>query len=388
MVPRDDSETKALTDLAAEFARREILPNIDAWERAGELPRELSRVAGQAGLLGLGFPEEVGGGGTHLDQMAVQEELIRGGVPTGVIASLFTHGIAIPSIVRHGTDEQKQRFAVPAIRGDVIGALAVTEPGGGSDVAALRTTAVRDGDHYVVNGTKTFITSGTRADFVTTAVRTGNTGNTQNTGNTGHKGISLLVIERGTPGFTVSRKLDKMGWLSSDTAELSFADVKVPARNLVGAENQGFFLIMEQFLSERLSMALQCAAVAGRCVDLTIEWARNRTTFGEPLASRQVVRHKIAEMARQADVARTYVWAIARRWADGEDVITEVSMAKNTAVYAAEHVVHEAVQLHGGMGFMRETEVERHYRDIRVMGIGGGTSEIMNEIIARRVVGR
>ena len=379
IVPTDDFETKALTGLAAEFARREILPNIDAWEQAGELPRELSKAAGQAGLLGLGYPAELGGGGTHLQQMAVQAELIRVGVPTGVIASLFTHGIAIPSIVGHGTDDQKQRFAAPAIRGDLIGALAVTEPGGGSDVAALRTTAVRDGGHYVVNGTKTFITSGTRADFVTTAVRTGGAG---------HQGISLLVAERGTPGFSVSRKLDKMGWLSSDTAELSFADARVPAANLIGPENQGFLLIMEQFISERLSMALQCAAVATRCVDLTIGWARNRTTFGEPLASRQVVRHKIAEMARQSDVARTYVWAVARRWADGEDVITEVSMAKNTAVYAAEHVVHEAVQLHGGMGFMRESEVERHYRDIRVMGIGGGTSEIMNEVIARRVVGR
>ncbi|MGH3171047.1 MAG: acyl-CoA dehydrogenase family protein, partial [Trebonia sp.] len=364
-----------------EFARREILPNIDQWEEAGELPRELSKAAGQAGLLGLGYPAELGGGGTHLQQMAVQEELILQGVPTGVIASLFTHGIAIPSIVRHGTDEQKGRFARPALAGEKIGALAVTEPGGGSDVAALRTTAVRDGGHYVVNGTKTFITSGTRADFVTTAVRTGG-------GNTGHRGISLLVVERGTPGFTVSRKLGKMGWLSSDTAGLSFTDARVPARNLIGAENQGFLLIMEQFMSERLSMALQCAAVAKRCVDLSIEWARNRTTFGEPLASRQVVRHKIAEMARQADVARAYVWSTAERWAQGEDVITEVSMAKNTAVYAAEHVVHEAVQLHGGMGYMRESEVERHYRDIRIMGIGGGTSEIMNEIIARRVVGR
>lgn len=382
IVPRDDFETKALTELAAEFARREILPHVEAWEKAGELPRHLSRAAGEAGLLGLGYPEQAGGGGTHLDQMAVQEEMIRCGVPTGVIAGLFTHGIAIPSIITHGSDEQKERFARPAITGELIGALAVTEPGGGSDVAALRTTAVRAGDHYVVNGAKTFITSGARADFVTTAVRTGDGGLA------GHRGISLLVIERGMPGFTVSRTLDKMGWLSSDTAELSFTDVRVPAANLIGPENQGFWLIMQQFQSERLSMALQCAAVASRCVDLTIAWVRERSTFGEPLASRQVVRHKIAEMARQADVARSYVWATAERWARGEDVVTEVSMAKNTAVYAAEHVVHEATQLHGGMGFMRGSEVERHYRDIRVMGIGGGTSEIMNEVIARRVVGR
>jgi acyl-CoA dehydrogenase len=375
-------DRKQLAELAAEFARREILPNVEKWESVGELPRDLHRKAGEAGLLGLGYPEELGGGGTHLDVMAVQEELILRGVPTGVLAGLFTHGIAIPSIVAHGTDEQKDRFVRPALAGLKLGALAVTEPGGGSDVASLATTAKRDGDHYVVNGTKTFITSGSRADFITTAVRTGDK---ENPDHKGHKGISLLVIERGTPGFTVSRKLDKMGWRSSDTAELSFADVRVPAGNLIGPENQGFWLIMQQFQSERLSMALQCAAVAQRCTDLTIEWAKNRHTFGRPLASRQVVRHKIAEMARQADVARSYVWSIAHRWDSGEDVVTEVSYAKNTAVYAVEHVVHEAVQLHGGMGFMRESEVERHYRDIRVMGIGGGTNEIMNEIIAKRI---
>ena len=375
-------DRKELAELAAEFARREILPNVNAWESAGELPRDLHRKAGEAGLLGLGYPEELGGGGTHLDLMTVQEELILRGVPTGVLAGLFTHGIAIPSIVAHGTDDQKDRFVRPALAGGKLGALAVTEPGGGSDVASLTTKAVRDGDHYVVNGTKTFITSGSRADFVTTAVRTGDP---ENPDHKGHKGISLLVIERGTPGFTVSRKLDKMGWLSSDTAELSFAGARVPAGNLIGPENHGFWLIMQQFQSERLSMALQCAAVARRCTDLTIEWAKNRNTFGRPLASRQVVRHKIAEMARQADVALSYVWTVARRWEAGEDVVTEVSYAKNTAVYAVEHVVHEAVQLHGGMGFMRETEVERHYRDIRVMGIGGGTNEIMNEIIAKRI---
>jgi acyl-CoA dehydrogenase len=372
------ADRKALAELAAEFARREILPNVEAWEEAGELPRELSKAAGEAGLLGLGYPEELGGGGSHLDLMTVQEEMIVRGVPTGVIASLFTHGIAIPSIVAHGTEDQKRRFVRPALKGELIGALAVTEPGGGSDVANLATKAVSDGDHYVVNGTKTFITSGARADFVTTAVRT-------SAAEKPYQGISLLVIERGTPGFTVSRKLDKMGWRSSDTAELSFADARVPAANLVGPENQGFWLIMQQFQSERLSMALQCAAVARRCTDLTIEWARGRETFGRPLSSRQVVRHKIAEMARQADVARSYVWTVAHKWENGEDVITEVSMAKNTAVYAVEHVVHEAVQLHGGMGFMRESEVERHYRDIRVMGIGGGTNEIMNEIIAKRI---
>jgi acyl-CoA dehydrogenase len=321
--------------------------------------------------------------------MAAEETMIAQGVPTGVLAGLFTHGIAIPSILRHGTSEQKERFARPAISGEKICALGVTEPGGGSDVAGIRTTAVRDGDYYVVNGSKTFITSGSRADFVTTAVRTGRPGEKDGKGRelTGHRGVSLLVIEKGTPGFTVSRKLDKMGWRSSDTAELAFNDARVPAANLIGEENRGFRMIMEQFQGERLSIALQCVAVAQRCLDLSIEWAKNRQTFGAPLASRQVIRHKIAEMARQTSVAHSYVWAVAGRWDRGEDVSTETSMAKNTAVYTAEHVVHEAVQIHGGMGYMRESEVERHYRDIRIMGIGGGTNEIMNEIIAGRILG-
>ena len=378
------ADREAVADLAAEFARREILPNVEAWEEAGELPRDLHLKAARKGLLGLGYPEEYGGGGSHLDVMAAEEAMIRAGVPTGVLAGLFTHGIAIPSILRHGTEEQKDRFVRPALAGEKICALGVTEPGGGSDVASIATTARRDGDHYVVNGSKMFITSGARADFVTTAVRTGDPGDDKHRG---HRGVSLLVIERGTPGFTVSRKLDKMGWRSSDTAELAFTDARVPAGNLIGEENRGFRMIMEQFQGERLSIALQCVAVARRCLDLAIDWAKNRSTFGTPLASKQVIRHKIAEMARQVSVAHSYVWSIAERWEAGEEVSTETSMAKNTAVYTAEHVVHEAVQIHGGMGYMRESEVERHYRDIRIMGIGGGTNEIMNEIIAARILG-
>ncbi|ALV39881.1 acyl-CoA dehydrogenase [Pseudarthrobacter sulfonivorans] len=377
-LPVDDvaADRKALAELAEQFARREVLDNIDEWERSGELPRSLHKAAGAAGLLGLGFPDALGGGGTQLDLMTVFEQMIHSGVPTGVLASLFSHTIALPSLVKHGSEDLHRRYVIPTLEGEMIGALGLTEPGGGSDVAALRTKAVRDGDHYVINGSKTFITSGVRADFVTVAARTGASGN---------KGISLFVVDADTPGFTVSRKLEKMGWLSSDTAELSFVDVRVPASNLIGQENGGFRQLMEQLQSERLTMAVECTAVARRCLDLTIEWVRNRHTFGEPLSSRQVVRHKIAEMARQTDVASNYVWSTATRWAAGEDVSTEVAMAKNTAVYAVEYVAHEAVQLHGGMGFMRECEVERHYRDIRVMGIGGGTNEIMNDVIAKRI---
>ncbi|GLZ04745.1 putative acyl CoA dehydrogenase [Actinomadura sp. NBRC 104412] len=377
MGPWKTDERVALRRLVREFTEREIVPYLGGWEEAGELPRELHRKAAKAGLLGVAFPESAGGGGGELfDSMIVTEELIQAGGSGGVVASLFTHGIALPHIVASGDEGLIERFARPTLAGEMIGALGITEPETGSDVAGIRTTAVRDGDHYVVNGAKLFITSGVRADFVTTAVRTGGPG---------AGGISLLVIEKGTPGFEVSRSLRKMGWLCSDTAELSFTDVRVPVANLVGAENSGFLQIVQNFVTERLGLAVQAYATAQRCLDLTIRWVRDRETFGRPLASRQLVRHKIAEMARQVDVARAYTRSVAERYAAGEDVLTETAFAKNTAVYAAEHVVHEAVQLHGGMGYMRESEVERHYRDARILGIGGGTNEIMNEIVGKRL---
>lgn len=370
-------ERTALRAMVRDFTEREVLPHLDAWEEAGELPRSLHRTAAEAGLLGVGFPEDAGGqGGSVIDALVVAEEMIHAGGSGGLVASLFTHGIALPHIVASGDRDLIERFALPTLAGERIGALGVTEPDAGSDVAGLRTTAVRDGDHYVVNGSKLYITSGVRADFVTTAVRTGGPG---------FGGISLLVVEKGTPGFGVSRSLRKMGWLCSDTAELSFDDVRVPVANLVGAENSGFVQIVQNFVAERLSLAVQANAHAQRCLDLTMRWVRDRETFGRPLSSRQLVRHKVAEMARQVDVARVYTRHVAERYVAGEDVFTEMAFAKNTAVHACESVVNEAVQLHGGMGYLRESEVERHYRDIRILGIGGGTTEIMNEIAAKRL---
>ncbi|WP_433248455.1 acyl-CoA dehydrogenase family protein [Actinomadura nitritigenes] len=377
MNPWQTPERAALRELVRDFTAREIVPSLPEWEDAGELPRSLHRRAADAGILGAGFPEEAGGSGGELfDALIVAEEIIRAGGSGGVVASLFTHGIALPHLIASGDKDLIDRFARPVLAGEKIGALGVTEPGTGSDVAGIRTTAVRDGDAYVVNGAKMFITSGVRADFVTTAVRTGEPG---------FGGISLIVIEKGTPGFTVSKALRKMGWQCSDTAELAFDDVRVPAANLIGAENSGFLQIVQNFVTERLSLAVQAYATAQRCLDLTLSWIRDRETFGRPLSSRQLVRHKVAEMARQVDVARAYTRSVAERHAAGEDVLTETAYAKNTAVYACEHVVHEAVQLHGGMGYMRESEVERHYRDARLLGIGGGTNEIMNEIVAKRL---
>ncbi|MBS4729146.1 acyl-CoA dehydrogenase family protein [Mycobacterium sp. SM1] len=362
------------------FAEREILPNVEEWERTGELPRELHRRAGQAGLLGASFPEAVGGGGGDgADSVIICEELHKAGTPGGVYASLFTCGIAVPHMVASGDRRLIDAFVRPTLAGEKIGALAITEPGGGSDVGHLRTTAVLEngpaGDHYLVNGAKTYITSGVRADYVVTAVRTGGPG---------AAGVSLLVVEKGTPGFAVTRKLDKMGWRSSDTAELSYTDVRVPAANLVGAENSGFTQIAQAFIAERIGLAVQAYSSAQRCLDLTVAWCRDRETFGRPLISRQAVQNTLTEMARRIDVARVYVRSVVERQLAGEtNLIAPVCFAKNTAVEAGEWVVNRAVQLFGGMGYMSECEVERQYRDMRILGIGGGATEILTALAAK-----
>lgn len=370
--------TSLLAQTIASFVAAEITPYQDQWERDGLLPRTLHTRAAELGLLGIGFAHEVGGsGGDGLDALTLAEELHYRGAAGGVFASLFTAGIALPHIVTAGNPEQIQRWVRPTLAGTSIGALAITEPGGGSDVGAIATTARREHDEYVVNGAKTYITSGVRADFVTTAVRTGGAG---------AAGISLLVIEKGTPGFTVSAPLAKMGWRCSDTAELSFADCRVPVSNLVGEENTGFAQIAQHFVSERLALAVQAYASAQRCLDLTLAWTRDRSTFGRRLISRQAVQNTVTEMARRIDVARVYTRAVAQRHAAGDkDLIAEVCFAKNTAVEAGAWVADQAVQLHGGMGYMAESEIERQYRDMRILGIGGGTSEILTGLAARRL---
>lgn len=371
-------ERKALRASVRAFADREILPHLDDWERDGELPRSLHRAAGTAGLLGIGFPVEVGGqGGDAIDTTILAEELHEAGCSGGLLASLLTGGIALPHMVAAGDPRQIARWVAPTLAGDTIASLAITEPGGGSDVGHLTTTARRDGDHFVVNGAKTFITSGCRADFVVTAVRTGGPG---------AAGVSLLVVEAGTEGFTVTRKLDKMGWRCSDTAELSYVDVRVPVENLVGAPESGFAQIAAAFVTERVALAVQAYSGAQRCLKLTEQWCRDRETFGKPLIARQAVQNTLAEMHRRIDVARVYTRAVAERHADGErDLIAEVCHAKNTAVESGEWVAHQAVQLFGGMGYMTDSEVERHYRDMRILGIGGGTTEILTALAARRL---
>lgn len=376
-------ELTALRDTTTHFVRREVLPHQDEWEEAGDLPRSLHATAGDVGLIGAGFPESVGGGGAgQRAAVTVAEAFHEAGGAGGAYASLFTAGIACPHIVTAGDTQQIERWVAPTLAGEMIGALGITEPDGGSDVGGLRTTARREGDEYVVDGAKTYITSGVRADFVTTAVRTGGADLP------GSRGLSLLVLEKSMPGVEVSRRLAKMGWRCSDTAELSFTDVRVPASHLVGPEHSGFALIGSAFLTERIALAAQAYSQAQRCLDLAIAWCRERRTFGEPLISRQGVQNTLVEMASRVEVARTYTRAVVDRHESGEELgelIPAVCFAKNTATRAGEWVAHEAVQLFGGMGYMAECEVERQYRDMRILGIGGGTVEILNQMAARRM---
>ncbi len=368
-------EQEALRASARTFVEREVMPHLQSWEDAGELPRELHVAAAKQGFLGVGFPEEVGGsGGGLLDSVCLTEAMMQAGASGGLMASLLTHGIALPHIVASGSADLIDRFVRPTLAGEAIGALAITEPGGGSDVANLTTRAERDSDSFVVNGAKTYITSGVRADFVTTAVRTGGPG---------HRGISLLVVERGTPGFEVSRQLDKMGWRSSDTAELSYVDARVPVRNLVGDAESGFVQIALAFVTERIALAVQGYATAARCLELATAYAREREAFGQRLVDNQVVRHKLVEMHRRIDSARVYTREVARRYDAGEQPLVEALHAKRLGVAAATYCTDEAVQIFGGAGYMHGTEVERHYRDVRILGIGGGANEVLDDLAAK-----
>ncbi len=365
----------ALRQQVRRFATDHIAPHAHAWEEACEFPRDLYGEAARAGVLGVGYPEDVGGSGGDVTHMLVAgEELVLAGKSVGTAVGLNSHGIALPPIVRLGTEAQRRAFVEPVLAGDKVAALAITEPGGGSDVAGLRTRAVRDGDAYVVNGAKTFITSGCRADIVTTAVRTGGEG---------HGGVSLLVIERDTPGFSVSRKLDKTGWWASDTAELAFEDCRVPAANLIGTENAGFAAIMVNFVNERLFLAGQCVAIGLLAYAESIAYARERQAFGKSLTGFQVTRHKLADMATRIAAARALTGEVAARAAAGKGDPAAAAMAKNAATDMCSWVVDQAVQIHGGYGYMREYVVERLYRDARLYPIGGGTREIMNEIISK-----
>jgi acyl-CoA dehydrogenase len=369
-------EHQSLRESIRSFIAKEMYPHAHAWEDAQEFPRELFTRMGELGLLGLKYPESYGGqGGDYLHDAVLTEELGRCG-SGGTAAGIGAHvGIATPPIFKFGNEEQKQRFLVPAIKGEKIAALAITEPGAGSDVAGIKTFAKRDNGGYVVSGSKTFITNGVRADIYVTAVKT--------TADGGHGGLSFLVLEKGMPGFEVSRKLEKLGWAASDTAELSFSDVHVPAENLLGEENKGFYLIMANFQWERLLMALGAVGGMQAIFERTLAYAKEREAFGRPIGNFQAIRHKLAEMATTIEVARAHAYNCLRLYANGHDALREVSIAKLFCTEAAVRVADEAVQIHGGYGYMREYEVERGLRDARLGPIGGGSSEIMKEIIGK-----
>lgn len=371
----DTHEQARLT--ARKFIETHVRPYIDEWEEAGEFPRDIFKKAGDAGLLGVGFPEALGGMGEGdvFLKVAISEEFMRS-TSGGFVASLGSLDIGLPPVAKWAKKEVREQVVPPVLRGEKISALAITEPGGGSDVANLKTCAVKDGDHYIVNGSKTFITSGTRADHYTVAVRTGAEG---------HGGISLLLIDRDTPGFSTGKKLEKMGWWASDTAELFFEDCRVPADRLIGAENAGFIAIMSNFLSERLMLSVMSYMTAQIAYEAAYEYANQRQAFGRNIAGFQITRHKLVDMATQIDIAREYTYRCAALMQAGKNPIKQVAMAKNFSVDICEKVTREAVQLFGGMGFMRESVVERLYRDTKILSIGGGTTEIMKELIAKQI---
>jgi len=383
------ADRAALADTVRRFAENEIAPNVQAWDDAGEFPRALYARAAELGLLGLGYPEALGGTpASYALKLPAWVALARHGRSGGVLASLFSHNIGLPPVVLHGSEAVRQEVVPPVLRGKKIAALAITEPGGGSDVAALRTTARRvpdgDGDHYVVNGEKTFITSGMRADWITVAVRTGE--------GRGAGGISMLLVPGDAPGLSRTR-LSKMGWLCSDTATLHFDDVHVPARYLLGEEGAGFRMVMGNFNGERIGLAAGALGFAQACLDEALAWARERRAFGAALIEHQAVRHKLVDM--QMRIASTEAWIEAVS-AEGDALeaagrfnapewVAQICLLKNHATQTMQFCADQAVQILGGMGFMRGTVSERIYREVKVMMIGGGAEDIMKELAARQL---
>lgn len=372
-----DESSRLIRTMVERFVAQEVTPHIDQWERQQEFPLSLYRKAGEAGILGLDYPEALGGTPCNaFGLIALTESLMSAG-SGGLVASLLSHNIGLPPLVKFGSDSLKQRVVPEVLSGSAIAALAVTEPSGGSDVASIKTRAIDEGDHYRVSGSKTFITSGSRADYFTVAVRTGDFG---------PKGVSLLLIEANTPGLSRGSKLEKMGWHASDTCELFFDDCLVPKANLIGKQNQGFKLIMANFQKERMSLAVMANETAQLALDSALAYAKQRKAFGSALAEKPVIRHQLAEMATKLAASKQFLYHCAARFDAGEEVSLELSMAKNLATDCSDFVTHQAVQIFGGMGYMRESLVERLYRDSRILSIGGGTREIMNEIIAKGLI--
>ncbi len=362
------------------FAEKELAPHAEEWERAGIFPREVFKKLGDLGALGLRYPEEYGG--TEADYwytVALHEEMVRSDSAGVSLAVMVQTDMATPALAAHGTPEQKEEFLAPAIRGDKIGAICVTEPGAGSDVKAIRTRAVKDNDHYIINGSKTFITNGTRADWLTLAAKTDP--------EAGYGGLSLFLFPTDVPGFSVTRKLDKLGHRASDTAELSFQDCRVHKKYLLGEENKGFYYIMEGFQYERLAAVIGILADAYINFSNTFDYCREREVFGKPISRHQANAHLIADLATQLEAAKALTYHCADMINRGENAIREVSMCKLFVGETVQRVTDRCLQLHGGYGYVEEYRICRSYRDVRLSTIGGGSSEVMRDIIFRMMNG-
>src|SRR2546425_7161974 len=370
-------EHEALRESIASFCKKELAPHSEEWERDG-FPDWVFKRMGELGFLGVYFPEEYGGQGGDYCMSIVRGEAMANANNGGLAMGIAVHtDMATPPILKFGSEELKQRYLVPAIQGEKISSLGISEPGAGSDVAGIRTRAVRDGDEYVINGSKTFITNGARADFIVLVTKTDP--------DAGYDGFSLFVVDKNTPGFHVSKKLEKLGMHSSDTAELSFEDVRVPAENLIGEEGKGFYHIMWELQGERLIGAAGAVAGAQRVFDTTLEYAKQRNAFGRPIGRFQAIRHKFAEMSTKIEAARQMVYTTAWRVENGEYPGREISMAKLLTQRTMLEVSDECLQIHGGYGYMREYGIERAVRDARLGPIGGGTDEVMKEILGRQL---
>ena len=372
----DNPDHELLRDQVARFLAREVEPHAAAWEEAGMVPRDVLRRMGQAGLLGIAFEGEYGGGDADALTNLVFAEALSQSTFAGFIITVLVHtDMAGPHLHHAGNAAQKARYLSKVTAGELITAVGITEPGAGSDVAGIRTSARLEGNEWVLNGTKMFITNGVHADLYFIAAKTG----------TARHDMTMFIVEKGTPGFTVGRQLKKMGWWASDTAELFFDDCRVPVEHLIGAENMGFACIMGNFQSERLALALMANMTAQLALEESLNWARQREAFGKPIGKFQVLKHRLAEMATALEVSREFTYRQAAKMAAGKSVIKEISMAKNFATDIADRLTYDAVQIMGGMGYMRESLVERLYRDNRILSIGGGSREIMNEIISKQM---
>jgi acyl-CoA dehydrogenase len=372
----DDLE--AIRDQTREYVEREIVPRAESWEEVG-VPRGVLDEMGRLGFFGLRVPEEYGGIGLGtMASVLFAEELGRSTYGGFSITVLVHTDLAMPYVLEFGNVEQKARWLPAMASGHVITAIGVTEPDAGSDVAAIRTTARRDGDGFVLNGTKMFITNGGIADLVFIAARTSSDVK-------GSRGISILAVEKDTPGFKASRALEKMGWHSSNTAEIILEDVRVPQENLIGEENQGFYYIMANFQNERLAIMGQALGEAQRALELTTDHVKSRTAFGEPLWNKQAIRQRLAQRQAEIDAGRELTYHAAWLAEQGEDAVREVSEVKAYVGEMVNRVLYDCVQFHGGMGYIAETAVERLYRDVRIASIGGGATEVMLDEIAKRL---